>query len=90
MNKEDFFDKITHIVNDARTPDQSKEWSDEFFDEIQKYYRLKCLEAIRNTRYAAIEIVQDYQDSQFDLDRILNCIERDIMNIDNNEVLPNL
>ena len=57
---------------------------------MTEFARLKCLEAIRNTRCAAIEIVQSHQDSQFDIDRILNFIERDIMNIDNNEVLPNL
>jgi hypothetical protein len=60
MTPEEFFDKITHIVDDARTPDQSKEWSDTFFQAIQEYYRLKCLEAIRNTRYATIDICLEH------------------------------
>lgn len=89
MNKEDFFDKITHIVDDTRTPDQSKEWSDMFFDEIQKYYRLKCLEAIRNTRYKAIEIIIECPRNGAN-NIIVEDITRRIQNIPNQEVMPKL
>lgn len=91
MNKEDFFDRITHIVDDARSPKQSREWSDIFFEEIREYYRLKCLEAIRNTRYAAIEILHDnFNHVDWNDDLNLKHCEQDIMNIDNNKVLLNL
>ncbi len=82
MTPEEFFDKITHIVDDARTPDQSKEWSDTFFQAIQEYYRLKCLEAIRNTRYATIDICNNNFVGT-------DCIN-DIQNIPNQEVMPEL
>lgn len=56
----------------------------------QEYARIKCLEAIRNVRHKACEIVLEHQDSQFDVDRILNFIERDIQNIPNQDVMPEI
>lgn len=85
MTKEEFFDKITHIVDDARTPDQSEEWSDEYFDEIMEYARIKCLEAIKNTRHKACEIVNEYYDYN-----TTSFIEGEIQNIKNEDVLPEL
>ena len=66
-----------------------QEWYDENVEKAMiEYANYKCLEAIRNTRYKAIEIVNEHQDSQFDIDRILNFIARDIQNIDNKDVIP--
>lgn len=42
MTAEEFFDKITHIVDDARTPTQSEEWSNEYFEEILDWIRSMC------------------------------------------------
>mgnify|MGYP003441639693 FL=1 len=90
MTPEEFFDKITHIVDDARTPDQSKEWSDTFFQAIQEYYRLKCLEAIRNTRYATIDICLEHVENENCTHDVISQIQRDIQNIPNQEVMPEL
>lgn len=76
----------------------SKEWTQntvhfsisDVVDLMQEYARIKCLEAIRNVRHKACEIVLEHQDSQFDVDRILNFIERDIQNIPNQDVIPEL
>lgn len=57
---------------------------------MKEYARLKCLEAIKNVRHKSCEIVLEHQDSQFDIDRILNFIERDIQNIPNKDVMPEL
>lgn len=62
----------------------------EIIKAMQEYARIKCLEAIKNTRHKACEIVLDHQDSQFDVDRILNFIERDIQNIPDKEIMPEL
>lgn len=55
-----------------------------------EFARIKCLEAIKNVRYKACEIVLDHHDSQFDVDRILSFIERDIQNIPDKNVMPEL
>ena len=90
MTAEEFYYKITHIVDDARTPDQSRIWSDEFFKELEEekrlHARIKCLEAIRNTRYKAQDCLMNYQIG----DEIVMELLRDIQNIPNQDVMPEL
>ena len=49
---------------------------------MQEYARIKCLEAIKNTRYKAIEIVQ------ISIPNEINGPCSAIMNIPNEEVMP--
>ena len=88
MIAEEFYDKINHIIDDARTPDQAREWSDKFFKELQEQTRIKCLEAIRNTRNKACEIIIEYASKGHPL--TLTSISRDIMNIPSQNVMPKL
>ena len=59
-------------------------------EEIMKEYaRIKCLEAIKNTRYRAADIVIE-QLSNRNLTLELNACTRDIQNIPNQDVMPEL
>ncbi len=51
----------------------------------KEYTRLKCLEAIRNTRYAAIDIVNEYA-----IGASIDPVTSQIQNINNKDVLPEL
>ena len=75
----------------------SPESGEDIFDYIEKamreYARIKCLEAIRNTRYAAIDIVTHHIDSQFNLpvdENDVHDLIRDIQNIPDQDVMPKL
>ena len=73
-------------------------YADQEFDEqnilkaMEEYANYKCLEAIRNTRHTAIEIIQQNifqpkitsNGKTIEVDRTI----RDIMNIDNKDVMP--
>lgn len=89
MTAEEFHDKITHIVDDARTPDQSRIWSDEFFKELEEekrlHARLKCLEAIKNVKHKACDIV--HNDTSVTTTEMC---EKKIMNIRIQDVMPEL
>lgn len=94
MTAEEFYHKITHIVDDAITFKQSREWSDEFFKELQEekkiYARLKCLEAIKNVRYRSYDLVGYKVTGDQTIDKILQDIQREIQNIPNQDVMPEL
>lgn len=53
-----------------------------------EFTRIKCLEAIRNTRNKACEIIIEYASKGHPL--TLTSISRDIMNIPHQNVMPNL
>ena len=66
---------------------------DDVIELIEEYARIKCLEAIRNTRYAAIDIVTHHIDSQFNLpvdENDVHDLIRDIQNIPDQDVMPKL
>ena len=77
---------------------ESKEWTQttvhfnisDVIDLMQEYSRIKCLEAIKNTRHKACEIVQARENNLWDCDRILYNCEREIHNIPNEDVMPEL
>lgn len=97
MTAEEFYDKINHIIDDARTPDQARQWSEKFFEELEKEYteyakefaRIKCLEAIKNVRHKACEIITEKHGYQIDEDN-LPFILKSIQNIPNQDVMPEL
>ncbi len=70
----------------------------EFYNSIQEnktleeimieYARVKCLEAIRNTRHKACEILIEHATEDTPL--TLTNLDRDIMNIRNQDVMPEL
>lgn len=95
MTVEEFHDKITHIVDDARSPDQSRIWSDEFFKELEEekkiYARLKCLEAIENTKNKVCEELESLVWPFSYNAKILNYPPTQlIQNISNQDVMPEL
>lgn len=51
-----------------------------------EFARIKCLEAIRNTRYKAQDCLMNYQIG----DEIVMELLRDIQNIPNQDVMPEL
>lgn len=53
---------------------------------MKEYARIKCLEAIRNTRYKAQDCLMNYQIG----DEIVMELLRDIQNIPNQDVMPEL
>lgn len=56
---------------------------------MQEFARFKCLEAIKNTRYAAIEVIQNnFIDREDNV--ILLSVARDIHNIKNENIMPKL
>ena len=66
---------------------------DDVIELIEEYARIKCLEAIRNTRYAAIDIVTHHIDCQFNLpvdENDVHDLIRDIQNIPDQDVMPKL
>lgn len=60
---------------------------------MKEYARFKCLEAIENTRYATVKILQDesYPSVVLDYDEadVEECIKK-IQNIPNQDVMPEL
>lgn len=70
----------------------------EFYNSIQEnktleeimveYARVKCLEAIKNTRHKACEILIEHASGGTPL--TLTNLDRDIMNISNQDVMPEL
>lgn len=61
----------------------------DLYKAMQEYARIKCLEAIRNTRYAAIEIIQNnFTDREENV--ILLSVAKDVHNIRNENVMPKL
>lgn len=59
---------------------------------MKEYARIKCLEAIRNSRYAAIDIIQDesyHTGAGFAECNVEDTIKR-IQNIPNQDVMPEL
>ena len=90
MTAEEFYHKITHIVNDARTPDQSRIWSDEFFKELEEekrlHARLKCLEAIEKTKDTAYNLLEEWCDAgnpnvRIALDKIENIQNESVLSL---------
>lgn len=75
---------------------ESKEWTkdtvhfsiNDVIDLMQEYARIKCLEAIRNTRHKACEILIKHATEDAPL--TLTSVDRDIMNIPNQDVMPEL
>lgn len=59
---------------------------------MKEYARIKCLEAIKNTRYKAIDIIQDeayHTGVGFAEANVNDCIKR-IQNIPEQDVMPEL
>ena len=57
---------------------------------MQEYARIKCLEAIKNTRHKSIEIVGEYYSKKETGEGECALIQRDIQNIPNQDVMPEL
>lgn len=78
------------VWNKTYFPESGEDIFDYIEQAMREYARIKCLEAIKNVRHKACEIILEHHDSQFDCDRTLDFIERDIMNIPNQDVMPEL
>ena len=60
-------------------------------EEIMKEYaRIKCLEAIKNTRYKSYDLVGYAVTGNGQIDKILQDVQRSIQNIPNEDVMPEL
>ena len=60
---------------------------------LQQYAHIKCLEAIKNTRYQAIDIITHDISSQFNMpveENDVHALIRNIQNIPNQDVMPEL
>lgn len=58
---------------------------EQWLDFMQEYARFKCLEAIKNTRHKAVDILmEEYQQASVDY------IANQIFNISNQDVMPEL
>ena len=80
---------------------ESKEWTQttvhfnisDVIDLMQEYARIKCLEAIKNTRYKAIEIIDRNINVEICLpiqEEDYNNLINNIQNIPNENVMPEL
>lgn len=89
MKAKEFYSKIYDIIVNSETPEEQQKLSNRFFKELEseyteyakEYARIKCLEAIRNTRYAAIDIVCQ--------DEVIDEVHA-IQNIPNQDVMPDI
>ena len=57
---------------------------------MQEYARIKCLEAIKNTRHKACEVVEQLYDPYTPDYNWSEPLTRDIQNIPNQDVMPEL
>lgn len=56
---------------------------------MKEYARIKCLEAIKNTRHKSVDIILNNADRYINEDSFAS-ITRDIQNIPNQDVMPEL
>lgn len=76
----------------------SKEWTQntvhfsisDVVDLMQEYARIKCLEAIKNVRHRSYDLVGYRVTGDQQIDKILQEIQRDIQNIPDQDVMPEL
>ena len=57
---------------------------------MKEYARIKCLEAIKNTRYKSYDLVGYAVTGNGQIDKILQDVQRSIQNIPNEDVMPEL
>lgn len=69
------------VWNKVYSPESGEDIFDYIEQAMREYARIKCLEAIKNTRYAAIEIVCQ--------DEIIDTVHA-IHNIPDQDVMPEL
>lgn len=69
------------VWNKVYSPDSGEDIFEYIERAMQEYARIKCLEVIRNTRYAAIDIVCQ--------DEVIDEVHA-IQNIPNQDVMPEL
>lgn len=62
----------------------------EILKAMKEYARLKCLEAIKNIRYRSYDLVGYKVTGDQTIDKILQDIQREIQNIPNQDVMPEL
>lgn len=61
------------------------------FEEIMtEFARIKCLEAIKNTRHKSYDLVGFHTTGEHNIDTVLQNIQRKIENILNQDVMPEL
>lgn len=59
-------------------------------DMMQEFARIKCLEAIKNIRHRSYDLVGYKVTGERNIDKVLQDIQRDIQNIPNQDVMPEL
>lgn len=64
-------------------------FNQQWLDWMKEYARIKCLEAIRNTRHKACDTITEKHGYQIDEDN-LPFILKSIQNIPNQDVMPEL
>lgn len=57
---------------------------------MQEFARIKCLEAIRNVRHNSYDLVGFKVTGDQSIDKVLQDIQRDIQNIPNKDVMPEI
>lgn len=77
---------------------ESKEWTQttvhfsisDVVDLMREYAQIKCLDVIKNTRHKSIEIIGKYYSKKETGEGECALIQRDIQNIPNQDVMPEL
>lgn len=76
------------VWNKTYFPESGEDIFDYIEQAMREYARIKCLEAIKNTRHKACEILIEHASGGTPL--TLTNLDRDIMNISNQDVMPEL
>ena len=76
------------VWNKTYFPESGEDIFDYIEQAMREYARIKCLEAIKNTRHKACEILIEHATEDTPL--TLTNLDRDIMNIRNQDVMPEL